>query len=157
MTISSTFHVLVFPTTIDYSLFTWRMCQSMEGSIHGKCGKMCLITTKFGGGNKKTLDAYEILIWRLQFEKWKCKLPKDWDYGFGFSSSHFRNCAKNWPVTNCTSLHTLGQRMEKEHTESKDSHNVKSWHQQSQKTSSCSHVDCISTVNVMLFWKEQPR
>ncbi len=47
--------------------------------------------------------------------------------------------------------------MEKEHTKSKDSHNVKSWHQQSQKTSSCSHIDCISTINVMLFWKEQPR
>jgi hypothetical protein len=27
----------------------------------------------------------------------------------------------------------LQQRIEKEHTESKDSHNVKSWHQQSQK------------------------
>ncbi len=94
MTISSAFHVLMFPTTVDYSLFIWQMCQNMEGSVHGQCGKMCPITTKLGGGNKRTLDAYEILVWRLQFEKWKCKLPKDWDYGFGFSSSRFRNCAK---------------------------------------------------------------
>ncbi len=95
------------------------MCQSMEGSVNGKCGKMCSITTKFGIGNKKTLYAYGILIWRLQFKKWKCKLPKNWDYGLGFSSSRFRNCAKNWSVTNCTNSHTLGQKMEKEHTESK--------------------------------------
>jgi len=25
----------------------------MKGSVNGKCGKMCSITTKFGGGNKK--------------------------------------------------------------------------------------------------------
>ncbi len=96
-----------------------RLFQSMEGSVNGKCGKMCSITTKFGVGNKRTLYAYGISMWRLQFKKWKCKLPKNWDYGLGFSSSHFRNCAKNWLVTNCTSSHTLGQKMEREHTESK--------------------------------------
>jgi hypothetical protein len=51
----------------------------------------------------------------------------------------------------------LWQRMEREHIESKDSHNVRSWHQQSPKKSSCSHINCISTINVILFWKEEPR
>jgi hypothetical protein len=45
------------------------MCQSMEGLVNGKCGKMCSITTKFGGGSKRTLDVYGISVWRLQFEK----------------------------------------------------------------------------------------
>ncbi len=115
LTISSAFHVLVFPTTIDYSLLTWQMCQNMKGSVNGKCGKMCSITTKFGGGNKKTLDAYGISVWRLQFENWRCKLSKDWDYGLGSSSNHFKNCVKNLSVNNCISLHFVGKNGERTH------------------------------------------
>jgi len=48
--------------------------------------------------------------------------------------------------------HTLwGKKWRKSTLKAKDSHNVKSWHQQSQKTSSCFHIVCISTINVMLF------
>jgi hypothetical protein len=44
--------ILVFPTTIDYSLLTLQMCQNLDRSINGKYDKMCSITTRFGGGNE---------------------------------------------------------------------------------------------------------
>jgi hypothetical protein len=64
LTISSAFHVVVFPTTLDHYLCTWQRCQNMEGLIYGKCGKMCSITTKFRRGGKKTLNAFEIFVWK---------------------------------------------------------------------------------------------
>ncbi len=89
----------------------------------------------------------------MRFEGIGIKNLQFWAWRLGFNSSFFKDCAKNWPTTFCTNLHTLQQKMESDHTKSKDSHNMRSWHQQYQKTSSCSHNDCVSTI-VMLFWKQ---
>jgi len=91
----------------------------MEGSINGKCSKMGSITIKFEGGNKKTLYAYGIWTWKLQFEKWKCKLPKDWDYGLSFNLSHFRNFVKNWLIMTHSQL-LEGPKCESKHKITKE-------------------------------------
>jgi hypothetical protein len=67
----------------------------MEGLINSKSGKMCSIATKFGICDKRTQNAYEILVWRLQFENGKQNLSKDWDFRLGFNSSHFEDYVKN--------------------------------------------------------------
>jgi hypothetical protein len=75
----------------------------MEGLVHGKCSKI-----KSRRGNRKTIDVKVISIWKLQFENQGLRLSKDWNSSFvGFTSSHFRNCARKWVVAKCTSSHTL--------------------------------------------------
>jgi hypothetical protein len=59
----------VVPTTIIIPCLLGKCAKAMEGSHNGKCGKICSITTKFGGNNKRTLDAYGISVWGLNFEK----------------------------------------------------------------------------------------
>jgi hypothetical protein len=111
---------------------------------------MCSITAKSGRGGTRPLNAYSISAWRRQVENWRCRLLKHWDSRLGSKSSRFRDCARNWLATNCTSSHILWQKIERDHTKSKDSHNVRSWHWQSQNISSCSHIDCKGNLGYRL-------
>ncbi len=62
----------------------------MEGLVNGKCNK-----TKSRRGGKKTLDVKLISIWKLQFENQGLRLSKRLGFVFvGFTSSHFRDCAR---------------------------------------------------------------
>jgi hypothetical protein len=117
---------------------------------------MCSIITKLiqDRRQKNTRCIWDFrFIWDFILQIWSCKLLKDYDYRLDYNLNCFKDCIWNWLTTNCTNSHTLQQRMEKDHNKSKDSHNVRSWHWQSQKTSSCSHIDYISTIAVKTHYK----